>query len=578
MRKDIAELLEAMHPKFMRFPGGCLVHDGSLDENDRVSMYRWKNTIGPLESRPARRNNWGYHQTLGLGYYEYFQFCEDIGAKPLPVLPGGWDPHHQRAVPLEELTSWVDDALDLIEFANGGVDTKWGAVRAELGHPEPFGLEYLAIGNEEVGQGFFERFERFYSAIRARAPEIKIIGTSGPFAAGGEYTRGWKYARELGVDLVDEHYYQAPEWFQANIHRYDNFPEDGPKVFLGEYASQGNMWYNAVTEAAYMIGLEKAPAVGLACYAPMLCNVNYVNWKPDMIFFDNHRAYGTPNYYVQKLFMLHQGDALLPLEGLSVQPSTISQPLAGPVIMRAGSSEFAVSNLRLTEANKTKYLPDFVLAMGQEAAIGHTDGGDFTLEWDAVELRHEPSKGEYGNCGLRLQFGNNISDEAMEWSLGGWQNSDSIINRFYGGKGTCRSQSEFSFLVGQRRHFLLKGSGRKILAFIDGESCHDVEDRLPQLEPLYASACLNRSSRTVVIKVVNLCGDAQIAAIDLPEWVERSMKGRKTTMAYAPEAENDFDRPENVVPVDEPFFMNGTELRHTFPPCSLTIFDIVIEK
>ena len=227
MRRRLAELLEAMHPKFMRFPGGCLVHDGALDPDARDAQYRWKNTVGPIEERPARRSNWGYHQTLGLGFYEYFQLCEDIGAKPLPVISPGYDPHHGRAAEPDEMQYFVDEALDLIEFANGEPSTKWGGLRAELGHPEPFGMEYLGIGNEEVGEGFFERYKIVADAVRARYPEIKLIGTAGPFAAGGEYERGWRHAREDGADFVDEHYYMTPEWFLANHHRYDAFPADG---------------------------------------------------------------------------------------------------------------------------------------------------------------------------------------------------------------------------------------------------------------------------------------------------------------------------------------------------------------
>jgi hypothetical protein len=203
VRKDIALLLEDMKPKFMRFPGGCLVHDGSLSSADRDSMYRWKNTIGPLEHRPATRNNWGYNQTLGLGYYELFQLCEDIGAKPLPVMAAGYDPHHKRAVPMEEMQEWIDDALDLIEFANGEADTKWGSIRASMGHAAPFGMEYLGIGNEEVGEEFFPRFEVIYRAVREKYPDIQLIGTSGPFAVGTAYDRGWESAIENKVDLVD---------------------------------------------------------------------------------------------------------------------------------------------------------------------------------------------------------------------------------------------------------------------------------------------------------------------------------------------------------------------------------------
>ena len=297
MRNDIAEMLADLKPKFMRFPGGCLIHDGTLNSDDRNSMYRWKNTIGAVTDRPSRRNNWRYNQSLGLGYFEYFQFCEDIGAKPLPVLPAGYNPHMEQAVPLDEIQEWIDDALDLIEFANGTADTKWGKIRCDMGHAEPFNLEYLAVGNEEVGQGFWDRYDLFHKAIKEKYPQIKIINSAGPFPQGGEFERGWNNAKKNGSDLVDEHYYTSPEWMLANCHRYDNMPSDGPKVFLGEYASWGNTYYNALIEAAYMTGLENnAHAIGLVCYAPLLCNVDYINWQPDMIWFDNHRVYGSANY------------------------------------------------------------------------------------------------------------------------------------------------------------------------------------------------------------------------------------------------------------------------------------------
>lgn len=341
MRSDIAEMLTDLKPKFMRFPGGCLIHDGTLNSDDRNSMYRWKNTIGAVTDRPSRRNNWRYNQSLGLGYFEYFQFCEDIGAKPLPVLPAGYNPHMEQAVPLDEIQEWIDDALDLIEFANGTADTKWGKIRCDMGHAEPFNLEYLAIGNEEVGQGFWDRYDLFHKAIKEKYPQIKIINSAGPFPQGGEFERGWNNAKKNGSDLVDEHYYTSPEWMLANCHRYDNMPSDGPKVFLGEYASWGNTYYNALIEAAYMTGLENnAHAIGLVCYAPLLCNVDYINWQPDMIWFDNHRVYGSANYYVQKMFMNCTGNNLL-----DVKHDGFDKPIT------LGSDKSAVIlRLKLTDA------------------------------------------------------------------------------------------------------------------------------------------------------------------------------------------------------------------------------------
>lgn len=350
MRNDIAEMLAALKPKFMRFPGGCLIHDGTLNSDDRNSMYRWKNTIGAVTDRPSRRNNWRYNQSLGLGYFEYFQFCEDIGAKPLPVLPAGYNPHMEQAVPLDEMQEWIDDALDLIEFANGTADTKWGKIRCDMGHAEPFNLEYLAVGNEEVGQGFWDRYDLFHKSIKEKYPQIKIINSAGPFPQGGEFERGWNNAKKNGSDLVDEHYYTSPEWMLANCHRYDNMPSDGPKVFLGEYASWGNTYYNALIEAAYMTGLENnAHAIGLVCYAPLLCNVDYINWQPDMIWFDNHRVYGSANYYVQKMFMNCTGNNLLDVKHDGFDSLSLLAVTKSAVILRLKLTD-AVRNFTILKS------------------------------------------------------------------------------------------------------------------------------------------------------------------------------------------------------------------------------------
>ena len=352
MRNDIAEMLADLKPKFMRFPGGCLIHDGTLNSDDRNSMYRWKNTIGAVTDRPSRRNNWRYNQSLGLGYFEYFQFCEDIGAKPLPVLPAGYNPHMEQAVPLDEMQEWIDDALDLIEFANGTADTKWGKIRCDMGHAELFNLEYLAVGNEEVGQGFWDRYDLFHKAIKEKYPQIKIINSAGPFPQGGEFERGWNNAKKNGSDLVDEHYYTSPEWMLANCHRYDNMPSDGPKVFLGEYASWGNTYYNALIEAAYMTGLENnAHAIGLVCYAPLLCNVDYINWQPDMIWFDNHRVYGSANYYVQKMFMNCTGNDLLDVkhDGFDKPITLGSDKISGNIEIEADRCSAEFYDIKITD-------------------------------------------------------------------------------------------------------------------------------------------------------------------------------------------------------------------------------------
>jgi len=316
LRADLAQVLADMHPKFIRFPGGCLAHGDGLG-----NMYRWKNTIGPIETRKEQRNLWGYHQTGGLGYFEYFQFCEDIGAKPLPVLPaavscqnsgGTWriGGTGQKALPIAEMQEYIQEVLDLIEWANSPVTSTWGAKRAAAGHPAPFNLEYLGIGNEDkITPEFTERFRMIYNAVKEKHPEITVIGTSGPFHSGDDFDKGWKLANELNVKIVDEHYYTEPGWFLANQRRYDSYDRKASKVYLGEYASWGNKMRNAIAEAAYMTGLERnGDVVWLASYAPLLAKKDFTQWTTDLIFFDNTQIIPTVNFYVQKMFMTNQGD------------------------------------------------------------------------------------------------------------------------------------------------------------------------------------------------------------------------------------------------------------------------------
>ncbi|MBV5282976.1 MAG: carbohydrate binding domain-containing protein [Paludibacter sp.] len=316
LRADLAQTIADLKPKFMRFPGGCLVHGDGLG-----NMYRWKNTIGPVEQRVAQKNIWNYHQTAGLGYFEYFQFCEDMGAKPLPVVPaavscqnsgGTWrlGGTQQKAIQLTEMPEYIQEVLDLIEWANGPVTSTWGAKRAAAGHPKPFHLEYVGIGNEDkITPEFKERFKMIYDVVKAKHPEITVIGTVGPSPYGEDFEKGWKFANKENVPMVDEHYYMKPEWFLANQKRYDAYDRSKSKVYLGEYASWGNSLFNAIAEAAYMTSLERnGDVVRLSSYAPLLAKEGHTQWNPDMIYFNNTTIYRTANYYVQQLFSTNEGD------------------------------------------------------------------------------------------------------------------------------------------------------------------------------------------------------------------------------------------------------------------------------
>lgn len=321
LRKDLAEALAALHPKFMRFPGGCVVHGGG---DGFWNTYRWKTTVGPKEQRRQLKNTWGYHQSMELGYFEYFQFCEDLNMEPVPILPcgvscqganGGWNmwPHQAQDVcPMSEMDEWVQDALDLIEWANGDVNTKWGRVRAEAGHPKPFNLKYLGIGNEEkISPEFAERFKYMYEKVTKAHPEIIIVGTAGPGShpENPDYEAGWKLANELQMPIIDEHYYEPYKYFQES-RQYDKYPRDRKtKIYLGEYASKDKKLIDALSEALYLLHVERnADIVVMTSYAPLFARKNATNWNPDMIYFDNERPYLTCSYYVQQMFGQSSGN------------------------------------------------------------------------------------------------------------------------------------------------------------------------------------------------------------------------------------------------------------------------------
>lgn len=329
MRRDLAQALYDLKPGVFRFPGGCIVEGTEVPDR-----YQWKNTVGPVENRPTNLNRWlytfphrlypDYFQSGGLGFYEYFQLSEDFGAEPLPIINVGlvcqyqnW--HQDESIPLDSLQPYIDDALDLIEFANGATDTKWGKLRADMGHPEPFNMKYLGVGNEQWGKQYVTRLEPFIKVLREKHPEIKVVGSSGPNSEGEDFDYLWPEMKRLKADLVDEHFYRPETWFLAQGQRYDKYDRKGPKVFAGEYACHGkgkkyNHFYPSLLEAAFMTGLERnADVVEMATYAPLFAHVEGWQWRPDLIWFDNSRSMKSGSYYVQQLYGLNKGDRVLPL-------------------------------------------------------------------------------------------------------------------------------------------------------------------------------------------------------------------------------------------------------------------------
>lgn len=330
MRRDLAQALYDLHPGVFRFPGGCIVEGSSLDQR-----YQWKNSIGPVENRPLNGNRWlstfnyrlfpDYYQSYGLGFYEYFLLSEDIGAEPLPVLNVGMACQFQNQndpsahVAVKDLQPYIQDCLDLIEFANGDVNTTWGKKRAEMGHTAPFNLKFLAVGNEQWDDLYYERLRPFVKAIKAKYPNIKLIGTSGPDSEGEMFEKGWKAMKELKADLVDEHFYRDEHWFLSHGLRYEGYDRKGPKVFAGEYACHGkgkkwNHFETSLYEAAFMTDLERnADVVDMATYAPLFAHVDGWQWRPDMIWYDNTRMFKSVSYYVQQMYACNKGTNVLPL-------------------------------------------------------------------------------------------------------------------------------------------------------------------------------------------------------------------------------------------------------------------------
>lgn len=374
LRADMVQALADLHPGFLRFPGGCIVEGSVL-----ARRYQWKNTIGPIEDRHLLIDRWNYEfqhrptpdyfQSFGLGFYEYFQLCEDIGAEPLPILNCGMACQFNSGelCPMNELQPYIQDALDLIEFANGDTNTTWGAKRAALGHPQPFHLKMMGVGNEQWGPQYIERYTAFAQALKAKYPDIQLVSAAGPDPGDQRFKFAWSKLTALQADIIDEHCYARPEWFFANTHRYDNYDRNGPKVFMGEYAAQSdkvvsvknhNTMECALAEAAYMTGLERnADVVRMASYAPLFANTEAWQWTPDLIWVNSLNLYETPDYYVQQLFCRNRGDKVLPtqMEGIetsssgmqNIYASATHDEASGEVILKVVNPGDAVQSVQV---------------------------------------------------------------------------------------------------------------------------------------------------------------------------------------------------------------------------------------
>ncbi|WP_406166798.1 carbohydrate binding domain-containing protein [Streptomyces canus] len=598
MRKDLAEKIAALQPGFVRFPGGCLVNTGSMEDYSAASgwqrkrSYQWKDTIGPVEQRATNANFWGYNQSYGLGYYEYFRLSEDIGAMPLPVVPALVTGCGQNKAVVDEalLKRHIQDTLDLIEFANGPASSTWGKVRAKMGHAKPFHLTHIEVGNEEnLPNEFFARFKEFRAAIQAKYPDIQVISNSGPDDSGTTFDTAWQLNKDAKVDMVDEHYYNSPQWFLQNNDRYDSYDRNGPKVFLGEYASQSNTFKNGLTEAAFMTGLERnADVVKLASYAPLFANEDYVQWRPDLIWFNNHASWNSANYEVQKLFMTNVGDRVVPSTATGT-PSLLA-PITGAVGLSTWATTAAYDDVRVTGADGNTLLTDDF--SGDASQWTHTGGGSWSVQdgqyvqtdvnaentmvsagdpsWHDYDLKAKATK-KAGKEGFLVAFGVKDTGNFYWWNIGGWNNTQTAVEQAVdGGKSTLVSKAG-SVETGRTYDIDVKVRGRQVTLYLDGQEWGSFTDDKPA-EPFRQVVTKDQKTGDLIVKVVNAQNAAARTAIDLGG-AKVASRARVTTLAAGPDAVNS-ETSTAVAPVKSTFDGVAGKFSYTFPANSITFLRI----
>jgi alpha-L-arabinofuranosidase len=600
LRKDLAEKVADLKPGFVRFPGGCLVNTGSMYAYDaannypRARSYQWKDTVGPVETRATNKNFWGYNQTYGLGYHEYFQFSEDIGAMPLPVVPALVTGCGQNRATVDEalLQRHIQDALDLIEYANGPVTSTWGKVRAAAGHPKPFNLTTIAVGNEEnLPEEYWANFLRFESAIKAKYPNITVVSNSGPDDQGGTFESLWAKNRAHGSDMVDEHYYNSPAWFLQNNRRYDAYDRGGPKVFLGEYASLDNKLYNSLAEAAYMTGLERnADVVKMASYAPLLANIDNVQWKPDMIWFDNDESWGSTSYQVQKLFMNNVGDRVLPstATGDVLQPKPITGAIGLSTWRTAAtyddvkvtrpdgtvlySDDFSDGNAdgwtsvtnrgnwAVTDGAYTQTTTDTEDTMVKAATINETDY-DYTLKATKTA----------GAEGFLVSFGIKETGQFYWWNLGGWNNTQGAVE-----KGITSAKEQIltkpnTVTTGQTYDLKIQVRGTKVTLILDGVEWASFDDNAVT-EPFAQVVTEDTRRGEIIVKVVNAQDTPAVTKIDLGG--RKVARTAKQTVITGDPSEQNTRSAEPIQPVTSTVGGIGSTFTREFAANSVTFLRI----
>jgi alpha-L-arabinofuranosidase len=582
LRPDLAQALDDLHPSFMRFPGGNWV-----EGDDIAHMYHWKYTIGDIDSRTPLWNTWGYNTTQGLGYFEYLQLCEDLGAEPLFDINDGMA-LNGISVPMGRMGQWVEDALDAIEYANGPTNSVWGGLRAQAGHPEPFHLKYMEIGNENGGPDYVERWPLLANAIRAKYPDMQLIMTTD--------LRGRPYPQDPPPDIVDEHYYETPESFMRRASQYDHYDRKGPKIFVGEYAvtqkaGLGNL-RAAIGEAAFMTGMERnSDIVTLASYAPLFVNLNHRAWNPDMINFDSAHWYGIPSYYVQQMFSRNRGDVTLPVTVDSPKAQVADSRGAigvgtwrtqsefkdvqvtapdGTVLLtsdfsknsdswkKVGEGDWKVSDGALQQTSRSESV---------RAIAGDRSWTDYTLTLKARKLG--------GNEGFLILFHIANDDDQCWWNLGGWGNTQDAIQN----GDTIDSKSEY-IQIGRWYDLKLVVTGKHVKCYLDGSLIHDVDYQSSgSVYSLYACAAQDQASGDLIVKVVNTSAQPLATELDLLNAKNLTGSGTATVLTSEnPGDENSLENPTKVSPKTEPVTFSGSSLTRAFPGNSFTVLRLQTSK
>ena len=577
LRADLATKVADLQPSFVRFPGGCFVEGHTLDQ-----AFDWKETVMPIEARPGRPNLWGYRSTDGLGFHEYLQMTEDVGAEALFVVNCGMS--HTQVAPIEETQRYIQDALDAIEYANGPVTSRWGKLRAERGHPKPFNLRYIQVGNENGGPAYNERYALFYDALKKKHPEIRVIAN---------LWNGRPNSRP--IEILDEHYYHSPQWFLQNANRYDSYPRTGPKIYVGEYAvtqgaGTGNL-ISGLAEAAFMTGMERnGDIVTMASYAPLFVHVNDRKWNPDAIVFDNTRSYGTPSYHVQKLFAEHRPKVNVPVQ-LNVPQKDIAA--RGGIGLGTWLTTAEYRNVRVKQGDKVLLEDNFGAGPNkwrtvrgdwkvQDGAFRQSNAGenmralagdaswtDYTLELQARKIS--------GQEGFMVMFHTLDDNNFYWWNLGGWGNQRHAIEKSVGGsKSTIGNEVNGNIETGRWYDIKIELEGSRIRCYLDGKLIHDIQDR--GSAPMHAVAG-RADNGDIVVKVINAGSDAQTTEISFTG--ARRIAPTATAIVLqgqGPDEENTLDQPTRIAPVQSTLNGLAPRTRHTFPPYSLTIWRFKAES